>query len=226
WGDLLDPVYLAITSAKIEYFSKAAHAAASPWNGRNALDAVVLAYNGISLLRQQSQINNRIIMFITNGGKVVNGSAITFLSIEPDHRVENCLKSAADATGCTYKTEWDKGCCEVIVNKKLAKNFMRHMEDRGVVYPPTGTFPPGGSTDQGNVSYEVPSIHALCNIGTTHIIHTPEFAIEAEKVEAHHRTLCAATCLALTASDVLVDDQLYRDVVEEFNANVKKTKQK
>ncbi|CAG8669204.1 6293_t:CDS:2, partial [Ambispora gerdemannii] len=184
WRDLLDLVYLAVTSAKIEYFGKA-KISTSPWNGRNALDVVVLAYNGISLLRQQSQINNRISMFITNGGKVVNVIP-DYTSLQVQIRsesvsilqelksVENCLKSAADATGCTYKTEWDKGCCD------------RHF---------------------GNVGYEVPSIHALYNIGTTHIMHTPEFAIEAEKVEAHHRTLRAATCLALTALDVLVDDQ-------------------
>ncbi|CAG8612031.1 1118_t:CDS:2, partial [Ambispora gerdemannii] len=172
WGDLLDPVYLAITSAKIEYFGKAAHAAGTKFQrplgmlgdslnllsdlsfSMNALDAVVLAYNGILLLRQQSQINNRISMFITNGGKVVNVipdyASLQVQILSESVSILQELKSRIEIVSSLLRTLLDAHIklSGIKDDAVLAKSFMKHMEDRGVVYPPTGTFPPGGSTDQ------------------------------------------------------------------------------
>ncbi|KAG9289558.1 hypothetical protein G9A89_002331 [Geosiphon pyriformis] len=210
WVDTLDPVYVACQILWVEYVGKPAHAA-----GKNALDAAVLAYNALSLLRQQILPTDRslVIPARTTVQYMIRSKYISQLR-ELRPRVEACFTAAASATSCDISIKWESECFDVLVNHTLADRFKKYMIERGVEYPNVPTS--GGSTDMGNVSYEVPGFHARYNIGTENMIHTPEFAKDAKTEEAHIRTVRAAKCLALTALDALVDDEFYQKAHDEF----------
>lgn len=118
------------------------------------------------------------------------------------------------------KLNWGpKGPVEdVFMNDTLALRYKHYMEEEGIEYEPrmaeeqTST----GSTDMGNFSYAVPTIHPAYGIHTTAANHTIEFAAAARTEVAHQDTLLAAKCQAFTAADVLIDDELYKHVVEDF----------
>src|SRR5437016_7043501 len=106
---------LGIVRVGFEFTGTAAHAAADPWEGVNALDAAVQTYNNVSMLRQQTRLNARIHGIITHGGAAPNiipeFAAATFYvrSLDLDYmwelhkRVIACAEGAAKATGCTLK---------------------------------------------------------------------------------------------------------------------------
>ena len=107
--------YLAISQIQVTYIGKAAHAAAFPWEGINALDAVVQAYNGISLARQQFKPSWRVHAIITNGGtkpNIIPEKASAEYCIRAPNKQEleilrskviSCFQAAADTTGCQWK---------------------------------------------------------------------------------------------------------------------------
>ncbi|KAL7309984.1 hypothetical protein PS15m_010798 [Mucor circinelloides] len=223
---------LALDSADIEFFGKASHAGMAPWNGINALDALMQGLDNVGLLRQQMISTDRVHGIITNGGAAANvipayASAHFYArSITKDQlkelkpRVDNCFKAAALATGCEIKMQWGKlGPVEdVFMNDAMALNYKHYMEQEGITYKSrfdeeqTST----GSTDMGNFSYAVPSIHPAYGIHTTAANHTKEFAAAAKTEVAHQDTLRAAKCLSMTAAEVMVDDKLYEQVVDDF----------
>lgn len=110
--------FLANNKIRINYTGTTAHAAGAPWEGVNALDAVVSAYVNISLLRQQILPTQRVHGVIANGGErpnVIPGSASLHYYIRsPDtkslnaltDRVFKCFEGAATATGCKVEFEW------------------------------------------------------------------------------------------------------------------------
>ncbi|CAG8731445.1 15264_t:CDS:2, partial [Funneliformis caledonium] len=105
--------YIAVQVCEVKHFGRTAHASGAPWEGTNALDATILAYNNIGLLRQQILPTNRIHGIITNGGEAPNiipdytsseycvrGRTIKDLTdLRP--RVQKCFEAAAVAAGCT-----------------------------------------------------------------------------------------------------------------------------
>lgn len=116
--DLVYPAVLSMDAVTVEYFGKASHASQSPWEGINALDAAVMAYTNIGLMRQQLHPTLRVHGIILEGGKAANVipdyTRSTYTVRAPKYaevevlkkRVEKILKSAATATGCTVKLTW------------------------------------------------------------------------------------------------------------------------
>lgn len=159
---------------KVEYFGKEAHAAARPWEGINALDALVMAYNGISVLRQQTQPGDIIQGQITNGGLrpniihaysagrfVVRSS--TRARVEAlKKRVYACFEAGAIATGAELKITEGGSYDDHQPNRALGQSYRHSFNRLG------GNIPQGdidilknstqASTDQGNISYAMPSI--------------------------------------------------------------------
>ncbi|GES84832.1 putative amidohydrolase [Rhizophagus clarus] len=235
--------HIALVSCDVEYFGRNAHAAGIPWAGINALDAIVLAYNSIGLLRQQILPTDRIHGIITNGGKAANvipdytsgkfyirGRTIENLrDLKP--RVRKCFEAAAEATGCTkangakdLKITWDSTLFDVKTNIPLAERYEEHLKRFGIKFLPRNEqiSVSRGSTDQGNVTYVVPGIHPIFDIkppkgsGT----HTPGFA-EASKTEvAHEAALTASKGLALTGLDFLIDDEFAKRVKDSFDGGL------
>ena len=120
-GDIIYPFVLAIDTCFVEFRGKNAHAAGAPWEGRNALDALVLAYQAIGLLRQQAHPTVRIHGKIHHGGEKPNiipdYAQAEFYVRAPQEgrlnemikRVEDCFAGAALATSCEWSVEWQAG---------------------------------------------------------------------------------------------------------------------
>jgi amidohydrolase len=224
---------LACIELDVEFIGHAAHAAARPQAGVNALDAMVIGFSGIGLLRQQLRDDARVHGIITNGGQAVNviphhTAASLLLRAEDDPYLEEvrekvlaCFRAAAEATGCRLKYRWGEASRykPMRTNRALAEAYKANIERLGrqVVDPPVPRTM--GSTDMGNVSALVPAIHPTIAIAPPEIpIHTEEFREIAASELGHLGMLDAAKALAMTAVDVLTDDDLRRRMREEFNA--------
>lgn len=228
--DLATTRALACQGLEVEFFGKAAHAAARPEAGVNALEAMIQSFNGINGLRQHIKSTARIHGIITDGGKAANvvpaHSAGAFLVRAADdsyldelkERVLSCFVGAATATGARLEYRWDDVRYATMRNNlTLARLFVKNMESLGrkvVFAEPGGGF---GSTDMGNVSQVVPSIHPFVSIaGRDVMIHTPEFAAAAAAENGMIGMLDGAKALAMMAVDLLADPEALVRVRQEF----------
>ena len=222
---------LACLELSVEYFGRAAHAAARPEAGINALDALVIAYNGVSALRQHIRDSARIHGIITDGGQAMNvvpeHSAAAFLIRAEDdeyldelkEKVLACFRAGAEATGARLEYRWgeDSRYRAMRTNHALAEAYRRNMEALGRQVQDPEYRRSMGSTDTGNVSVLVPAIHPTVAIAPPDVtIHTPEFRDVAASEAGHLGLLDAAKAMAMTAVDVLVDADLRRRMEEEF----------
>ncbi|KAL2915282.1 hypothetical protein HK105_205147 [Polyrhizophydium stewartii] len=141
-------VWLAMVSFSIEFFGKPSHASALPWEGVNALDAAVLAYQSVSVLRQQTLPSNRIHGIIKHGGDAPNiipeytkmeyyirSERIEDL-LELKAKIFKCFEGAALATGCTVKITEDPTFANVNHNDTLCAIYESHMRRLGADFTP------------------------------------------------------------------------------------------
>ncbi|KAB5530270.1 major facilitator superfamily domain-containing protein [Coniochaeta sp. 2T2.1] len=219
------------------YRGVSAHASASPWEGTNALDAIVGAYINISMLRQQMRPDERVHGAITQAPSITNAipeltrTKYTIRSRTMDRakalggRVRRCLEAAALATGCELEVQEEQIYADLIVNPPLCEAFRLCMEDQGERLLETDEILMAGSTDQGNVSHVVPALHALIGIpvGNGAKCHTREFAMAAGTEEAHGRTITAGKAMAMTGWIMLVDDPSYHRVRDAFSVPSSRT---
>ena len=221
---------LACIGLKVEFFGKAAHAASSPESGINALEAMLLSFNALNSLRQHIGEKARIHGIITHGGEAVNvvpaySSAIFLVRAEDDdrlsqlqQRVLDCFTGAATATGSRLEYQWAKvRYAPMRNNLTLAGLFSRNMRALGrrMQSPQSGVFL--GSTDMGNVSQVVPSIHAFVAIATPGVLtHTPEFAAAAASEAGNQGLLHAAKAMAMTVVDLLAEPKTIARIKKEF----------
>ncbi len=229
--DEIDPLMLAMTSLEVEFFGKAAHAAAEPHEGRNALDALLLAWTALSALRLVVRSDSRFHGVITDGGKAANiipdHAAARFMVRSPDNaylrelqrRVIACFEGAATQTGCELRYEWSETCELVSTNRPLADAFAANARTLGREMLPRRPGDTHGSTDMGNVTSVVPGIHPFLSI-TDHPVpgHSVEFAAAAATPAALETMHVAAKALAMTAIDVLADASLVIRAREAFDA--------
>lgn len=211
----------AIQTLEIEFHGKNAHAAGAPWEGINALDAMIAAFNNISLLRQQLRPTDRVHGVITNGGLKPNiipdrTSAEFYVRAADLAQLEDlkekvwpCFEGAALATRCRLELQLTgRPYSDLIVNDVMGGLYADHFRTLGGSVPPkTATAVAGFSTDMGNVSYVVPSIHPMFAIPVTPGAgnHTPGFTACAATDEAHAAAARAAKALAFTALDLFDD---------------------
>ncbi len=223
---------LACVALDIEFFGKEAHAAAHPEQGINALEAMIQSFNAINSLRQHISTDSRIHGVITDGGQAANivpahtagrflvrAGNVGYLNSLKE-RVLDCFKAAAMATGARLEYHWDDK--EIYApmrnNSTLARLYTENMERIGSAVPLFNAAQSFGSTDMGNVSQIVPSIHtsvAIAPQGESE--HTVEFARYAAKENGLTQSLRAATGLAMTAIDVLASPDTMAAVRLEFD---------
>jgi amidohydrolase len=223
---------LACVTLYVEYFGLAAHAASHPEKGINALDAMVLAFNGINALRQHLKGRARLHGIITHGGEAANViPAYTAAELivraqdgdylkELQQRVLDCLEGAALATGTKMKYRWgDVTYLPMKNNHRLAGIFAKNITSLGIKVEPLDSRFGFGSTDMGNVSQIVPSIHPSIAIAEDHVVlHTDEFAEAAVSEAGHKGMINAAKAMAMTVVDLLIDTTLVRSVQQEFKS--------
>jgi amidohydrolase len=221
---------LACQNLYIEYFGRAAHAAAEPETGINALAAMILAYNAIDALRQHVKETSRIHGIITDGGEAANivpaHTAATFMvrAVEDKYldelkgKVINCFNGAAAATGAELKYRWDDVRYAAMKNNvTLGQLFKKNIEELERSIPLGDAVRSSGSTDVGNVSQLFPTIHPTVAIAPDSVnIHTREFAGVAASEDALRRMLDAAKAMAMTAADLLADPAMVKKAQAEF----------
>ena len=220
---------LAASTLEVEFFGRPAHAAGQPHKGINALDALILAFTSINSLRQHIRGDARIHGIITDGGEAPNivpaHSAAVFLvrALDDDYlaelrdRVLNCFTGASVATGARLEYRWrDRTYAPMKNNMTLAGLFKQNLESLG---RKVEAFDPRfglGSTDMGNVSQVVPSIHPAIAIAPRDVlIHTPEFAAATVSDAGHNGLLDAAKAMAMTVADILQSGTIDR-IRQEF----------
>ncbi|TFH04711.1 MAG: M20 family peptidase [Candidatus Thorarchaeota archaeon] len=221
---------LALTEVIIEFTGKASHASGTPEKGINALDAVIQTFNGINALRQHIKSDARIHGVITHGGLKPNivpdfAAAEFYVRAPTDSycgvlvkKLENCAIGAASATGATLKyTVVEPSYQSRIMNRTMGDLFEKNLTAIG---EPLIPLPPGsgaGSSDIGNVSQVVPSIHPYISICDDSIAgHSIEFEKASKSTRAYEAMLNAAKALAMTAIDLFTDSDLMNQATEEF----------
>jgi amidohydrolase len=224
------PTVNAIQTLEVEFFGRNAHAAARPHEGINALDAMIAAYNAVSMLRQQMTPDARVHGVITKGGVKPNiipdhTAAEFYVRAADDAKLEDlkrrvlaCFEGAATATGCRLEARWTgRPYSNLTTNAPLAECYVENARLLGKTLPPRGAGASGGpSTDMGNVSHVVPSIHPMFAIPTEAGNHTPGFTAAAATPEAHEAMRTAATALAMTALDVFMRPEVLEAARKDF----------
>jgi metal-dependent amidase/aminoacylase/carboxypeptidase family protein len=216
----------------VTYHGKAAHAAAAPHEGRNALDAAVLGYQNVAALRQHILPTERIHGIVTKGGdkpNIVPKESQTFwyvrsptiASLQPlKARVLACLQAGADATGCTMTFEWqDLAYADMLDNGALLAAYAANAAALGrvVVTPESAGRPVVGSTDMGNVSHLVPSIHPMIQVAPPGVpIHTVDFAGYAGGEGGDRAVIDGAKAMAMTLVDLWCDPSVLADASAAF----------
>ena len=219
--DELVPNILAVVHVDIDFHGKDSHAAFAPQLGRNALDAFVQAYVNISTLRQHILPTDRIHGIITHGGDAPN--------IVPSHtasswyvrsqtkeqldelveRVMNCFAAAATATGCTWESKpMGNSTSDMVTSQVMAELFATNSAAIGRPMPTDDDRPPGGSTDMGNVSHVVPTIHPMLAIDCGDSVnHQPEFAAATVTPSGEKAIHDGALAMAWTIVDLATNDR-------------------
>jgi len=224
---------LANDPVDIEFFGKSSHAASAPEQGINALEALILVYNGINALRQHLPSDVRINGVILNGGTAAN--------IIPDYtkarfylraatrktldivyaKVENIVKGAALQTGTTYKFGLFQNSVDNVIPTPLFDEvYRKHLEATGE----TITLRNGsGSTDVGNVSQVIPVIHPHIKISDYPIAgHSLEFKAAACSPQGLESIGLGAKLMAYTALDLLLEEGLLEKIKFQHKEEVAK----
>ncbi|KNZ82047.1 Peptidase M20 domain-containing protein 2 [Termitomyces sp. J132] len=221
---------LALEKITVEFTGHTAHAALSPWEGRNAHDAAVLSYNNVSALRQQLLPSHRIHGIFEGKDWTPNiipdYSKMNYYVRAPTRsevkatmkRVIPCFEAAALATGCKVKVTTSPGPLDLRQNSVLGGEVANITTARyGDIDYEWGI--KNASTDFGDVCYALPSLHPGFAIPTIENggNHTSGFKTSAASLEAHYACLDVTKALAATGIRVLIDDVFFSEVKKAYD---------
>jgi len=221
---------LGIIKVKVEFFGQAAHASSWPWRGVNALNAVIALFNALDAMRQQIRTDARIHGVITKGGEQANiipeyTSAEFYLRAitvpychELLRRFTAAAEGAATAAGCRVQVTADPTVHEPLKpNPTMAEAFRRNLQYIDFPEDPDDGQAGYGSTDCGNVSQRLPTIHPYIRISPDGVPgHSREFAEWSRSPLARAGMLAGAKALALTALDLLASPEALARAKHDF----------
>ncbi|HAT08120.1 MAG TPA: amidohydrolase [Rhodobiaceae bacterium] len=232
--DLITMPSLAVNEVRVTYTGKASHASAMPFAGVNALDALVTAYQSIAQLRQHIKQSERIHGIFNEAGlapNIVPDHAVGTFYVRAENglalaelksRVQNCFEAGALAAGCEVQIDWALGdYLEIKESWAIAERYKQNAESLGRNFFPLEKMPSSGagSTDMGNISHRVPSIHPMIACAPPSVvIHNPEFAKWAGSERGDKAVIDGAKSLAMTAIDVLTDKKMMQQAKKDFTA--------
>ncbi|KAK5994821.1 Xaa-Arg dipeptidase [Cladobotryum mycophilum] len=227
---------------KVEYFGRETHAAANPWLGINALDALVAGYSNVALLRQQIMPSDRVQGRITNGGlapNIIHAYTAAIFVVRSDtqkrldelkEKVYDCFRAGALATGARVVITDRWGYQNHIPNRPMGRSYTQYFN---ALNPPTKVSEDPdtdlirgeiqASTDQGDISHAMPSLSVSFSIQPGPLgqgPHNPEFAESTGTIDAYNRTLRVAKGLAGVAMDVLTTKGLLEEIKNDWRAAV------
>lgn len=215
---------MAIQEVEVVFKGRAAHAAARPEDGINALDAAISVFNSMNALRQHIKDDARLHGIITDGGQRPNivperAACLFYLRAQEQEYLQellrkflNAVKAAELATGAKAKVSYPSSYRSRKVNLPLSDAIKRNLEALG--RRPVG--PTGAratiSSDLGDVSQVVPAAHPFISIGKGIAYHTREFAEAARSRKGQEAMVVAAKALAMTAIDLALEKGLMERV--------------
>ncbi|HEX3027590.1 MAG TPA: M20 family metallopeptidase [Clostridia bacterium] len=224
---------LAIDSWEFEFKGKASHAAAFPYDGINALDAVNLTFAGIGALRQQLRQDVRIHGVITKGGEAPNVipdlcSCKFYVRSEKraglddvSEKVKNCARGAALMTGTKLEIRQFENSYDDLVLNSVLVELMKDQLRRAGIENFSDEIENAGSTDIGNVSYRVPTVYGNIGVGDGSVnVHEAAFLTLANGREAKQKLLIAARAFAGAALELFSRPELMKEAKEEFEHSV------
>lgn len=223
---------ICVAEVRVVYHGRSAHASAMPHKGINALDGLLLAYQAISNLRQHIRSTERIHGIITEGGLAPNivperSAGEFYVRAANEHalaklkpRVQACFEAGAVGSGCEVEVIWaGVDYLDLNTNWPLADRFQQHAEALGREFIPREHLAgsPSGSTDMGNVSHLLPSIHPMIASAPANVvIHHPDFTRWSGSQMGDQAALDGAKALALTAADYLLGETLQQASAHAF----------
>ncbi len=221
---------LGIIKVKAEFYGKATHASSWPWRGVNALNAVIQLFVALDAMRQQLRPDARVHGIIVKGGEQPNiipeytRADFYLRALARDdvkellRRFTACAEGAAAATGCRVEVSPDSTIHEPLKpNRAMAALFERNLGLIGFPVDPDDGEAGYGSTDCGNVSQALPTIHPYIRIAPDGVPgHSREFAEWARSPMARAGLVAGAKALALTALDLLASPEKLKEARDEF----------
>ncbi|MDW4297971.1 M20 family metallopeptidase [Staphylococcus saprophyticus] len=218
---------LAVDVLDVKFFGKSAHASENADEAKNALDAMISYFNGVAQLRQHIKSSQRVHGVILDGGQAANiipdfTHARFYTRATSRHeldilteRVGQIAKGAALQTGCDYEFgPIQNGVNEFIKSSKLDDLFAKYATEMGeaVIDDDFGY----GSTDTGNVSHVVPTIHPHIKIGSRNLVgHTHRFREAAASTHGDQALIRSAKILSLMGLELLTNQALFDEIIEQ-----------
>ncbi|MBT2569330.1 M20 family metallopeptidase [Planococcus sp. ISL-110] len=229
---------LAVDPLEFHFYGKPAHAAGSPEQGINALDAVLQLFNSINALRQQLPADARVHGIITHGGdapNIIPEYAAARFYIRGDswkktsdtaRKIRAIAEGAALATGATVKIErFQNEVRDLVITPALDAIVRSELEAQGEAVADS-RISGLGSTDAGNISYEVPTAHGYIKIGPESLIaHTAEFREAAKSAQGNDALIKGAKALANTGYRLLTETVLLEQVKAAHDDAIKAKQQ-
>lgn len=220
---------LAVDVLNIKFYGKSAHASENADEALNALDAMISYFNGVAQLRQHIKKSQRVHGVILDGGKAANiipdftharfyTRATTRKELDVlTEKVNQIARGAAIQTGCDYEFgPIQNGVNEFIKTPKLDALFEKYANEVGedVSHDDFGF----GSTDTGNVSHIVPTIHPHVKIGSRNLVgHTHRFREAAASVHGDQALIHGAKIIALMGLELIENKRMFDDVVQQHS---------
>ncbi|HEX3722846.1 MAG TPA: M20 family metallopeptidase [Nitrolancea sp.] len=218
---------LAVNGFVIEYFGKPAHAGADPYNGVNALNAVIEFFKGVDALRQHVIMETRLHGIITNGGEATNvipkytraqfsmrAPTVEYLREVMD-KVRNVALGAALMTGCEVKITEGELHYDMRPSYRIGQTYTDNMREMGMEITPDserGMY----STDFGNISYKIPSATGSFAISHEPIPGHSQQVVDASGSEfGYDQLIKVSKAMALTALDLLLDADFLAEAKDE-----------
>lgn len=228
--NLLAPRLQALDSYLYKFYGKSAHAAAAPWEGKNALNGVQLMFHATDMLRQHVRPDVRIHGVVKDGGLAPNivpeTASVEFYirSMSREYlndlmqKIDDCARGAAIATQTTFEKT------STAVSYDNLKENATGLEVLADIYDELGleigdTEKVFGSSDAGNVSMVCPTFHPILQIvDPTVAIHTREFAEAVKSPRAYEGIINGSKILILQILKIFTD----RDKLEAMKSDFKK----
>lgn len=218
---------LAVDVLDIKFYGRSAHASENADEALNALDAMISYFNGIAQLRQHIKKGQRVHGVILDGGKAANiipdftharfytrATSRKELDVLTE-KVNQIARGAAIQTGCDFEFgPIQNGVNEFIKAPKLDDLFEKYATELGeeVIDDDFGY----GSTDTGNVSHVVPTIHSHIKIGSRNLVgHTHRFREAAASLQGDQALIRGAKILALMGLELIENKPFLDEIIEE-----------
>ena len=220
----------ALAPQQVTFHGKPAHASGAPWNGRSAMDAMLLAFHGLEVLREHVKDGCRVhytIMQGTGPSNIVHETARAHITLRAEdkvyleemrQRMENILKGACLMTDTTYEVDWRPVYWNYIPNQTLRQRAFAIAKELGSPALNTADTKGTGSSDIGNVSWVAPSmnLYTFYDFGG----HTVENVANGKTAEARFSMVDGSRIFSQIAYDCITDKAFLEAVKAEFRAAV------